>query len=41
MKIISQLFLIVFAIVTLAACDEFGKGPSKPASSITAPAIQK
>ena len=41
MKIISQLCLVVIAVVTLAACGEMGKGPSKPASSNTAPALQK
>lgn len=41
MKVISQFLLIVFAISTLAACDEMGKGPSKPTSSDTPPALQK
>jgi hypothetical protein len=41
MKAISQFLLIVFAISTLAACDEMGKGPSKPTSSDTPPALQK
>jgi|GEM_PF-1066606 predicted small lipoprotein YifL len=33
MKIISQLFVIVFAVLVLAACGEQGKGPAQPASS--------
>lgn len=41
MKIISQLLLIVFAVTALAACDDMGKGPSKPTSSDTPPALQK
>ncbi|MGJ0486723.1 MAG: hypothetical protein ACR65R_19625 [Methylomicrobium sp.] len=41
MKVISQFLLVVFAISTLAACDEMGKGPNKPASSDTPPALQK
>jgi len=40
MKIVSQLLLVVLAVTTLAACDDMGKGPSKPASSNTAPASQ-
>jgi len=38
MKIVSQLLLIMFAVVTLAACGDMGKGPSKPASSSSAQA---
>jgi predicted small lipoprotein YifL len=34
MKIVSQMLLAVFVIVTLAACGEMGKGPSRPQSSI-------
>jgi predicted small lipoprotein YifL len=30
MKITSQLLLVIFAVATLAACGEQGKGPSKP-----------
>jgi hypothetical protein len=30
MKIISQLVLVIFAFVTLAACDDMGKGPNRP-----------
>jgi predicted small lipoprotein YifL len=41
MKVINQLLVIVLAVSTLAACDEMGKGPSKPASSDTPPALQK
>jgi predicted small lipoprotein YifL len=41
MKIISQLLLIVIAVSTLAACGDMGKGPSKPASTNTLPALQK
>ncbi|MEC4748867.1 hypothetical protein [Methylomicrobium sp. Wu6] len=40
MKIISQMFLVVFAVVTLVACGDMGKGPEKPASSNTTPALQ-
>jgi hypothetical protein len=40
MKILSQLLLVVFAVATLAACDDMGKGPSKPASQSTVPASQ-
>ncbi|MEY3807480.1 MAG: hypothetical protein RI893_456 [Pseudomonadota bacterium] len=32
MKIVSQVLLLVVAMVTLAACDS-GKGPSKPATT--------
>jgi predicted small lipoprotein YifL len=30
MKIISRLLLVIFVTVTLAACGEMGKGPSRP-----------
>jgi predicted small lipoprotein YifL len=30
MKIVSQLLLVIFAVVTLTACGEMGKGPEKP-----------
>lgn len=33
MKIVSQLLLVIFAVATLAACGEMGKGPSKPEGS--------
>ncbi len=41
MKIISQLLVVVFAVATLVACDEMGKGPSKPTNLNTVPAMQK
>jgi len=39
MKTVSQLFLVVVAVVTLAACGDMGKGPNKPASSSSAPTL--
>jgi predicted small lipoprotein YifL len=41
MKIVSQLLLVMFAVVTLTACGEMGKGPSKPAASGTTQISQK
>lgn len=35
MKNMGQLVTVLFVIFALAACDEMGKGPSKPASSAT------
>ncbi|MGR9087876.1 MAG: hypothetical protein ACU841_12490 [Gammaproteobacteria bacterium] len=32
MKTISQLLLLALTMTTLSACDEMGKGPSRPAS---------
>lgn len=33
MKIVSQLLLVVFVVVTLAACGEQGKGLTRPKDS--------
>jgi hypothetical protein len=41
MKIVSQLLLVVLAAATLIACDDMGKGPSKPAASDSVPVSQK
>jgi hypothetical protein len=41
MKIVSKLLLVVFAVATLVACDDMGKGPNKPASSDSVPVSQK
>jgi hypothetical protein len=41
MKIVSQLLLVMFAVVTLTACGEMGKGPSKPEGSSSTPSLQK
>ncbi len=41
MKIISQLLLVAFAVVTLTACGDMGKGPSKPAGSTSTQVSQK
>jgi predicted small lipoprotein YifL len=33
MKIVSHLLLLVITVVTLTACGDMGKGPSKPSNS--------
>ncbi len=33
MKIVSQLLLVIFTVVTMSACGEMGKGPAKPKDS--------
>ena len=39
MKTVSHLVLLVIAIIGLTACDS-GKGPSKPASTLTQSSIK-
>ncbi len=41
MKIISQLFLLAFTVVTLTACGDMGKGPNKPASATSSEVSSK
>lgn len=41
MKIVSQLLLVIFAVATLAACGEMGKGPSKPEGLSSTPVSGK
>ncbi len=41
MKIVSHLLLLVITVVTLTACDDMGKGPSKPAAANSTEMSQK
>lgn len=41
MKNLSRMLLLVMAVVTLAACNQGGTGPSKPAQSSSVEGISK
>jgi hypothetical protein len=41
MKIIGQFLLITFIVATLSACNEMGKGPSRPKDSTPSPLSEK
>jgi predicted small lipoprotein YifL len=41
MKIISHFLLLVITVVTITACGDMGKGPSKPPASNSAELLLK